>query len=124
MNTNKFINSIIAGLMVAIITFLAIMFLVKINIYESYPFRKFENTLYINFDKKSELANFIDKTKPKYLIGYYKNNPDSMIFNIIEISDQNSISLEANSINQNIGTLSFYLGKSRLYQHLIKSVNL
>ncbi|WP_272456971.1 hypothetical protein [Mycoplasma bradburyae] len=110
--------------MVAIITFLAIMFLVKINIYESYPFRKFENTLYINFDKKSELANFIDKTKPKYLIGYYKNNPDSMIFNIIEISDQNSISLEANSINQNIGTLSFYLGKSRLYQHLIKSVNL
>ncbi|MDC4184423.1 hypothetical protein [Mycoplasma bradburyae] len=124
MNTNKFINSIIAGLMVAIITFLAIMFLVKINIYESYPFRKFENTLYINFDKKSELANFIDKIKPKYLIGYYKNNPDSMIFNIIEISDQNSISLEANSIKQNIGTLSFYLGKSRLYQHLIKSVNL
>ncbi|WP_272457801.1 hypothetical protein [Mycoplasma bradburyae] len=124
MNTNKFINSIIAGLMVAIITFLAIMFLVKINIYESYPFRKVENTLYINFDKKSELANFIDKTKPKYLIGYYKNNPDSMIFNITGISDQNSISLEANSVNQNIGMLSFYLGKSRLYQHLIKSVNL
>ncbi len=124
MNTNKIINSTIASLFVVLITFLAIVFLVKINVYESYLFQKQDETIYLNLDKNAELVKFIEKKKAKYLIGYYKNNANALKF-IIEDSDNNGlIKISNQSIDENIGTISFYLGKTHLYDHLIKSVNL
>ncbi|WP_228444757.1 hypothetical protein [Mycoplasma tullyi] len=124
MNTNKIINSTIISLFIVLLTFLAIVFLVRINLYESYVFQKQDQRLQVNLAQDSQLANFIKKNKAKYLIGYYKNNSRSLKFMIDKMNENDAILQSNQAIDQNVGTISFYLGKSPLYHHLIKSINL
>lgn len=72
MNTNKIINSTIISLFIVLLTFLAIVFLVRINLYESYVFQKQDQKIQVNLTQDSQLAKFIQNNKAKYLIGYYK----------------------------------------------------
>ncbi|WVH37021.1 hypothetical protein SE856_02185 [Mycoplasmoides gallisepticum] len=124
MNTNKIINSTIISLFIVLLTFLAIVFLVRINLYESYVFQKQDQKIQVNLTQYSQLAKFIQNNKAKYLIGYYKNNSSALKFMIEENNENQIILLSNQAIDQNVGTISFYLGKSPLYHHLIKSINL
>ncbi|QEX45921.1 hypothetical protein [Mycoplasmoides gallisepticum] len=124
MNTNKIINSTIISLFIVLLTFLAIIFLVRINLYESYVFHKQDQKIQVNLTQDSQLAKFIQTNKAKYLIGYYKNNSNALKFMIEENNKNQTILLSNQAIDQNVGTISFYLGKSPLYHHLIKWINL
>ncbi|ADC31367.1 hypothetical protein BAX51_03575 [Mycoplasmoides gallisepticum] len=124
MNTNKIINSTIISLFIVLLTFLAIVFLVRINLYESYVFQKQDQKIQVNLTQDSQLAKFIQNNKAKYLIGYYKNDSSALKFMIDESNENQAILLSNQAIDQNVGMISFYLGKSLLYHHLIKSINL
>ncbi|QZX48840.1 hypothetical protein [Mycoplasma sp. E35C] len=121
---NKIINSIIAGLLIVIITFIGMVFLIKVNVYSNFTYQRIDNQYYIKYADQSDLEQFIKNNKAHYLLGYHKNSNEAIKFNIDENQDNTLILTTKKSINESVGTISFYLGKSVLYQHLIKSINL